>query len=215
MQKNDHAGETPDQNTPAQSGESTEVDALTGKIAELEGALSQYKDQLLRKAAEFDNYRKRVDNDYASIVRFSNEDLILKLLPVLDDFERSFKMSRGSGDPAAGGPGSGSDEAGRPGDDSFRRGMELINNKFRKILEGLGVRPIEVLGKPFDPHLHDALLQIPRNDVPPHTVIEEVDKGYLLNDKVLRHSKVVVAADVPAGEESPRHPGATEGTEPG
>jgi molecular chaperone GrpE len=88
--------------------------------------------------------------------------------------------------------------------------MELIYNKFRKILEAQGIKPIEALGKPFDPHLHEALLQMPRNDVPPHTVIEEVDKGYMLNDKVLRHSKVVVAADSSPGEETPGGAGGPE-----
>jgi molecular chaperone GrpE len=200
--KNDLPDEQPDHDSPEQGPGSKEADLLSARIAELESTLGQYKDQLLRKAAEFDNYKKRIDNDYASIIRYSNEELILKLLPVLDDFERSFRAARTGGDQSNAVP--------SPGDDSFRRGTELIYNKFRKILEAQGIRPIEALGKPFDPHLHDALLQIPRNDVPPHTVIEEVDKGYMLNDRVLRHAKVVVAADTPAGEEEPGRVGGPE-----
>ncbi|HEY6191159.1 MAG TPA: nucleotide exchange factor GrpE [Bacteroidota bacterium] len=203
VRKNDlPEGEHEMENGAPQVPGMSDADLLASRIAELEGSVSQYKDQLLRKAAEFDNYKKRVDNDYASIVRFSNEDLILKLLPVLDDFERSFKMAGRGGDQPGAATGG--------GEDSFRRGMELIYNKFRKILEAQGIKPIEALGKPFDPHLHEALLQMPRNDVPPHTVIEEVDKGYMLNDKVLRHSKVVVAADSSPGEETPGGAGGPE-----
>jgi len=84
---------------PMQLPELTELDMLSAKIAELENNLAQCKDQLLRKAAEFENFKKRVENDFASIVKFSNEDLILKLIPVLDDFERSLKTG-GSGEPA-------------------------------------------------------------------------------------------------------------------
>src|SRR6267378_2698122 len=110
---------------PMQLPELTELDMLSAKIAELESNLAQAKDQLLRKAAEFENYKKRVENDFASLVKFSNEDLILKLIPVLDDFERSLKTG-GSGEPAQ--------------DNAFRRGVELIYNKLRKILETQGIR---------------------------------------------------------------------------
>ena|SRR6267378_1185711 len=193
---------------PMQLPELTELDMLSAKIAELENNLAQCKDQLLRKAAEFENFKKRVENDFASIVKFSNEDLILKLLPVLDDFERSLKAVGGA-EPAAGARAPGAVAIEPAQESSFRRGVELIYNKFRKILEAQGVRTMEVVGKPFDPHLHDALLQVPRADVPPHTVVEEVDKGYLLNDKVLRHAKVIVAADAPDG-----HPSAARGGKP-
>jgi molecular chaperone GrpE len=186
----DNTEERSGQKTPVQIPELSEIDMLSARVAELEKSVGQYKDQLLRKAAEFENYKKRVENDYASIVKFSNEDLILKLLPVVDDFERSFRMTRGAGDEQ--------DSPTRASEGSLRRGMELIYEKLKRILEAQGARPFDSLGKPFDPHLHDALLQVPRSDVPPHTVIEEVDKGYMLNDKVLRHAKVVVAADQPA-----------------
>src|SRR5258706_401187 len=76
---------------PLQIPELTELDMLSARITELESTLNQYKDQLLRKAAEFDNYKKRIENDYASVIRYSNEDLISKLLPVIDDLERSMK----------------------------------------------------------------------------------------------------------------------------
>ena len=207
------ADEKPEKEDAPQAGqlpELTEVDMLSTKIAELENNLAQFKDQLLRKAAEFENYKKRVENDFASIVKFSNEDLILKLLPVLDDFERSLKAAGGP-EPGAGARASGAAAIEPAQESSFRRGVELIYTKFRKILETQGVRPMDVVGKPFDPHMHDALLQVPRTDVPPHTVVEEVDKGYLLNDKVLRHAKVIVSADSTEGHPPAAHGGKPEG----
>jgi molecular chaperone GrpE len=119
------------------------------------------------------------------MVRFSTEELITKLLPVLDDFERSLKMSKERGNPIE----NGNDESG------FIRGVELIYTKFKKLLETHGVKEMNVVGQPFDPNLHDALLQMPKEDVPPHTVIEQVDKGYMLHDKVIRHARVIVSTD--------------------
>jgi molecular chaperone GrpE len=160
-------------------------DPAQAKIAELEESVNQYKDQLLRKAAEFENYKRRTENDLASMVRFSTEELITKLLPVLDDFERSLKMSKERGGPSE----NGNDESG------FIRGVELIYAKFKKLLETHGVKEMNVIDQPFDPNLHDALLQMPKEGVPPHTVIEQVDKGYMLHDKVIRHARVIVSAD--------------------
>lgn len=169
---------------PSQPAEPAEPIASSSKAAELEQTVAQLKDQLLRKAAEFENYKRRTENDYAAMVRFSSEEMITRLLPVLDDFERSMK----AGKPAEG----------APEDGGFYRGVEMIYNKFRKLLEHHGVKEMEVLGKPFDPALHDALLQVPNSSVPPHTVLEVVDKGYLLHEKVIRHARVIVSADTAA-----------------
>ena len=185
---------SPDPNTPLQIPELTELDMLSNKIVELEKSVEQFRDQLLRKAAEFENYKKRVENDYASVVKYSNEHLIESLLPVIDDFERSLKASRTKAE-------EGSIEQQTGEENSILRGIELIYNKFTKILEKQGVKSFEVVGKPFDPHLHDALLQIPNNSVPPLTVLEEVDKGYMLHDKVVRHAKVVVSAETNNSQE--------------
>ncbi len=158
-----------------------DIGSLETRIAELEQSLTQFKDQLLRKAAEFENYKRRTESDYSAMVRFSTEEMIVRLLPILDDFERSMK----SGRPAEG----------TLDDASFYRGIEMIYAKFRKLLETHGVKEMEVLGKPFDPELHDALLQVPNSDVAPHTILEVVDKGYTLHDKVVRHARVIVSAD--------------------
>jgi len=162
----------------------SETAVLIEKIAELEKQAAQFKDQMLRKAAEFDNYKRRTENDFASLTKYAGESIIANLLPVLDDFNRSLKSAKEKGE-----------------SDSFTKGIELIYAKFLKVLEAQGLKTMEVVGKPFDVGVHDALLQIPRADVPPHTVIEEVEKGYLLFDKVIRHAKVVVSAE-PAGEKT-------------
>ena len=172
----------PDDRTSLQLPELSEIDMLSSKVQELESSVNYYKDQLLRKAAEFDNFKKRTENDYTGLIRYSTEDLIMKLLPVLDDFERSMKAYRAL--PVE------QQTAG-----AFMEGVELIYTKFKRMLDAQGVKPFEVVGKPFDPHLHDALMQTPRADVPPHTVVDEVEKGYMLHDKVIRHAKVVVSAE--------------------
>jgi molecular chaperone GrpE len=155
---------------------SVEIDELRSKLAEAEKATERFKDQLLRKAAEFENYRRRSDAEYAALIKSANENLLLGLLPVLDDFARSLKAGKDQKEY-----------------DSFYRGVELIHSKLTRILESEGLKAFESTGKPFDVEYHDALLQIPRADVPPHTVIEEVERGYMLHDRVLRHARVVVS----------------------
>lgn len=168
---------------PPQLPELNELDLMSEKITELEAGVLQYKDQLLRKAAEFENYKKRVENESASIIKYSNEDLIQKLLPVLDDFERMIKANK------AGSVKENSAE------DVFFRGVELIYSKLKRIMEAQGVKEFEVMGKPFNPELHDALMQMPKEGVPAHMVIEEIEKGYMLHDKVIRHARVIVSAE--------------------
>lgn len=162
--------------------EKSEVELLNEKIGELEKQCAQLKDQWLRKAAEFDNYKRRTENDFATLTKFAAESIIAQLIPVLDDFHRSLKNVKES-----------------PENDPFAKGVELIHAKFLKVLEAQGLQTMEVVGKEFDVDLHDALMQVPRADVPPHTILEEVEKGYLLFDKVIRHAKVVVSTR-PAAE---------------
>ena len=154
-----------------------EDSTLQAKVAELEQSVNSYKDQLLRKAAEFENYKKRIESDFSNIARFSNEELIVQLLPILDDLRRSLKAGRE-----------------QPNDDTFYKGVELISNKFTKILETRGVKEVRSLGERFDVYYHDALMEVPREDLPHHTVLEEVEKGYTLHGKVIRHAKVILSA---------------------
>ena len=162
---------------PVSSGE-VRLEDLKAKIIELEQSAASLKDKLLRKAAEFENYKKRIENDFATMARFANEQIIMELLPIIDDFTRSMKSAMN-----------------RPEFDSFHRGIELIHSKFLKLLEKQGVKEIETLGKTFDVYYHEALMEMPKEGVAPHTIIEEVEKGYILHDKVIRHAKVIVAGE--------------------
>jgi molecular chaperone GrpE len=163
----------------AEAAPASEVSASaerTGQQEDLQKQVEQYKDLLLRKAAEFDNFKRRTENEMAAIVKYAHEDVMEDLLPVLDDFERSLKHSRESKDYEA-----------------LQKGIELIYQKMIRVLENRGLKSFETVGKEFDVNLHDALLQMPKADVPHQTVLEEVQKGYMLNDKVIRHAKVVVS----------------------
>ncbi|HAL56040.1 MAG TPA: nucleotide exchange factor GrpE [Bacteroidetes bacterium] len=163
--------------TPSEAGDLSDIDERSKRLVEAEKQVEQYKDLLLRKAAEFDNYKKRVDNEAATVLKFARVDLISDLLPIVDDFERSLKLGKD-----------------RKESESFSKGVELIYQKLIRFLESHGLKAMETVGKEFDVHYHDALLQIQRTDVPPHTVVEEVEKGYLLDDRVIRHAKVVVSS---------------------
>jgi molecular chaperone GrpE len=152
----------------------------------LQEQVERYKDLLLRKAAEFDNFKRRKEQEMAAIAGDVHQDVMVALLPVLDDFERSLKHSRESSDY-----------------DALQKGIEMIFQKLSKVLEGRGLQSFETVGKEFDVALHDALLQIPNADVPSGTVLEEAGKGYMLNGKVIRHAKVIVSAavELPATKE--------------
>jgi molecular chaperone GrpE len=170
------SGEEPQQ----ESTHTPELPAATESVIQLEELqkqIDQYKDWLLRKAAEFDNFKRRAESDSANIIRYATESLIEDLLPVVDDFERSLKHSKESKEY-----------------DALVKGIELIYQKLVKLLDNRGVKPFETVGKEFSVDYHDALMQTPRTDLPPHTVVQEVEKGYMLNDKVLRHAKVIVSA---------------------
>jgi molecular chaperone GrpE len=146
-------------------------------IEDLKTENEQLKDKFLRKAAEFENFKRRTGQEGLSLRQYATESLILDLLPILDDFERSLRVSKERREFGA-----------------FYKGVELIYQKFLKSLEAKGLSPIDAVGKPFDVDLHDALMQIAREDIEPHTVVEEIERGYKLHDRVIRHSKVIVAS---------------------
>ena len=147
--------------------------------------LMSVREQLLRKAADFENYKRRTESEIQNIVRYANENLILAVLPIVDDLERSLKAGKSAEDVA-----------------SFHKGVELIYQKLQKVLESHGVKPLETAGKPFDVHYHDAMMQLPKEDAEPNTILEEVEKGYEMNGKVIRHAKVIVSAPMPEDERS-------------
>jgi molecular chaperone GrpE len=161
--------------TAVEAGQETEE--LLRKLEDAQKAAELFKDQLLRKAAEFENYKKRTEAEAGLLIKSANEGLILALLPILDDFRRSLKQGGAV-----------------LREDPFFLGVELIQNKFSKLLEQYGLSPFDSVGQPFDVEYHDALLQMPSDTVPAHVVLEEVERGYKLNGKVLRHAKVIVSS---------------------
>lgn len=153
------------------------------KIAELEKEVAELKDRFLRKMAEFENYKRRNENDQLNLIKYAAESFIIKLLPVIDDFERSLEHI---------------DTA--KNNEALIKGIKLVYDKLMKVLDDQGVKKINAVGKPFDVHYHEALMQRKDDKVEPHTVLDEVGKGYMYKDRVIRHSKVVVSED--SSEES-------------
>jgi molecular chaperone GrpE len=174
------ASELIDEKQTEEKGEEeiSEMEKLQNEINALKEEVNQWKDKFLRKMAEFENYKKRVAEDQLQLVKYSNEKLIKDLLPVIDDFERALTFSK--------------EEL---KNNSVLQGVEMIYNKLMKILSDYGLKKIDAMNQPFDFNYHEALLQVPKDGVEPLTIIEEVEKGYLLNDKVIRHSKVIVASE--------------------
>lgn len=133
----------------------------------------EWKDKYIRLFAEFDNYKKRTMKEKAELILNGGEKTITALLPVLDDFERALADK---GEDAT----------------AVREGFQLIMKKLEKILEGLGVRPIDTKDKDFDVDFHEAIAMVPAGDDQKGKVIDCVQTGYTLNDKVIRHAKVAV-----------------------
>ena len=164
-----------------EKNEETEVTALDKaetKIAELEVQVKDWQDKLLRKAAEFENYKRRTENDQFNLINYAAESFIVKLLTVVDDFERSMEHIDDIDNNKA-----------------VKAGIKLVYEKFLKLLNEQGVKKMQTKGEPFNVDYHDALMQRKDDSVPPHTVLEEVESGYLYRDKVIRHAKVIVSEE--------------------
>ena len=141
------------------------------------------EDELLRALAELQNVNRRRKQEAEAAVRFAAEPLVRELLPVLDDLERALRAVPASDDP-------------------LRAGVALVHDRLVKILEREGLEPIRPQGDPFDPELHDAIAHLPIPGATPGTVVEVAVPGYRFRDRVLRHAKVVVAADAVDTESS-------------
>ncbi len=149
---------------------------LTKKLAEKQSEIEVLQDRLVRLAAEMDNMRKRQERECGRLRECANDELLKCLLPVLDDLDRSLKslqQNKKNLETVA--------------------GVELIQRKLLAVLKEFGLEPMQSVGESFDVELHDALLQVEAEDQPPHMVLEEHEKGYLLHGRVLRHAKVVVS----------------------
>ncbi len=152
-----------------------EKNELEEKIDILIKEKEALQDKLMRLAAEFDNYKKRAEREKRDLIKYSNEDLVTTLLPVIDDFERFIKASQENGE------------------NSLQEGVELVYKNLIKILQEQGVKKMETIGHDFDPEEHEALMTAKVKDVESNKVVEEHLSGYFYKDKVIRHAKVVVS----------------------
>ena len=147
----------------------------------LEAAEQQARDnheRFLRAAAELDNFRKRKEREVSDLRKYANQALLRDLLGVVDNLERALASSRENSEP-----------------ESLTEGVDMTLKELLKIFDQFGVKSIEALQQPFDPTLHEAVMQEPSDAVPPNTVIKELQKGYLLRDRLLRPSMVVVSKE--------------------
>jgi molecular chaperone GrpE len=164
------------------SEDSTDL-TLEEKVVKLEGDLESAKNQvaeyyarLQRLQAEFDNYRKRTVKEKEDISKYAAEQLVCEILPVLDNFERAINSVQKNQDIAA-----------------YAQGVEMIFRQLYNVLIKEGLTVIEAVGQAFDPNIHEAILSVESEEYPENTVIEEVQKGYYLKDRVLRPSMVKVS----------------------
>ncbi len=165
-----------DNGAEAEAEESKEEDNQGEQIEKLQKELEDSKKEYLFLMAEFDNFRKRTLKEKSEIIKNGAENAMRDLLPVIDDLERAMKAM---------------DENSEI--DSLKKGVDLIYSKFMKYLEHNGVKPIESTGKDFDTELHEAVTMFPAADESQKgKIVDTVQTGYMLNDKVLRHAKVVV-----------------------
>lgn len=182
--KKDEAEAPTENDVKAEEVESTPEEESSGKVEELEKEVQELKDTLLRKAAEFQNYKRRKESEQELFAKYAAESFIVNILPVFDDLERTVKHMNESEDL-----------------ESLKKGVQMVFDKFKKILEDQGVKKIEAKGQPFDFNLHEALMQQPAEGVEPHTVLDEIEAGYLYKDKVIRHAKVIVSQEIASTEE--------------
>lgn len=160
------------------SNETAGFDEKDKKIEELGTKLTELNDKYLRLYSEFDNYRKRTTKERSDLLKTAGEDVIKSFLPVIDDFERAMKNAASATDVAA-----------------VNEGIQLIYNKLKGELTKRGLEAMDSTGKPFDVEVHEAITNIPApSEDMKGKVIDEVEKGYLLNGKVIRFAKVVVGA---------------------
>lgn len=173
LEKQENNTENSEQNNLAE-----EIKKLNEKIKTLEAELSEAKDKRLRTLAEFENYKKRAQNELSDFFKYSSESMIKKMLPIYDDLSRSISHIP-------------EELSNHP----FVNGIKMVYDKFTKTLTDEGVKKIETTGRQFDFNFHEALLQQPNDQIPHDQILQEVEAGYIYKDKVIRHAKVIVCVN--------------------
>lgn len=172
------------QQASADEAAASGTDPLAAALAERD----ECRDKLLRAYAELENFRKRVQREREEDRRYAAAPLARDLFPILDNLRRAVEAAEKGGSI-----------------DDLRQGVAMVLQQAQEVLAKHHVLPIEAVGQPFDPNLHEALTQIPSEEHPPMTVVQEAERGYLLHDRVLRPAKVIVSAQ-PSGDGAPQKP---------
>ena len=158
----------------AAAGEKAAAAEFEAELAAVRAEAAAHYDRYVRAVAELDNYRKRTVRMRAEARDETVRDVLLQVAPILDNLRRALGQE--------------TQEA-----EQLKQGIELICGQFNDVLKGYGLAEIEAVGQPFDPAVHEALAEVPDGEHPPGTIIEEMEKGYKLNDKVVRFARVVVS----------------------
>jgi molecular chaperone GrpE len=166
---------------PAEQGRAASKEEMVpaSELNACRDELAQMKDQFLRARADMENYRRRMQRDKEELAKFANEGILKEILPVVDNLDRAIAHAREHEDKGT----------------SLLDGVEMTQRQMHKVLEKYNVAPIDALGKPFDSACHEAMGQMERDDCPPNTVVEEMQKGYTLNERLLRPSMVMVSKE--------------------
>ena len=156
-------------NPAAGNAEASAAEGLAALAAERD----ELKELLLRRQAEFDNFRKRTERERSEYIQYAGTELVREMLPALDDFDRALKTECSSPE--------------------YAKGVEMIYSRMYETLRKMGLEPIEAKGKPFDPHMHQAVERVETTDSPDGTILDEFQRGYMFKGKMLRPSMVKVA----------------------
>jgi len=170
----------PESTTPDEkiiNGDADPIKELEAKLEAKEKEAVETYDRLLRASAEFDNYKKRSSREMEDFRKFANQSLIKEMLSVVDNLELAMNSTNGN----------------KAIDKDLLQGLEMTHKEILKVFEKFNVKPIDAKGQPFDPTFHEAVMQEETNDSPKNTVINELQRGYMIHDRLLRPSMVVVA----------------------
>jgi molecular chaperone GrpE len=168
--------------TESETATAAELDQLRVERDGLRVERDELRDTLLRRQAEFDNFRKRTERDRVEQAQYASMEVVGDLVPILDDFDRALTADSSSPE--------------------YAKGVQMIYQRMAESLKKTGLEPIDAAGKPFDPHLHQAIERVETSDAPDHTVLSEFQKGYLFKGKLLRPAMVQVAVQPAAAPRS-------------
>ncbi len=172
------------ENSIGPAGAPSEGNSVSSESGAAEKKDMDWQDRYLRAKADYQNLQKRAAEEQRNAIRYANADFARSLVQVLDDFERTLQAAEHA-----------------PQEDSIMSGVKLVYGKLLKLLGDYHVEPIEALGQPFDPHVHEALMQEPCETLPPGSVLREIERGYKLHDRVLRPARVVISTAPESSEQ--------------